>query len=660
MRNVGAGGAPGSDYRSMVYGTFYGIDLSSASQDVHETRSPDMLNMYIESGVPKKRRGWSVLRDFGGTVLGLHRIPGVLFVHVGQSLIAYPLNGEAVTVPEYDDTALYEVGDCVTYSDAVYKCVTKIETAESWDASKWEADSTEGLVYAGMSSTQRSASFYMNGSLFLLDGKRYSRITKSGTLYTAAPVSADAHVPITGVDGYWDASVSPAIWTNCVPNEEKNLLITTQINLLCGDSVHKDFWLTERACTVEKVELLNGSTMEWELTDPSTYTTAEDTTAKKTKLTFTTAPEIHPDGAGLNNIRVTFRRDDDAGSAEQINGCTLAAAFGYFNDNRVFLSGNSDYPNRDWASGIDDPTYIEENGWANIGSDAAAIIGYLHYGDALAIMKEDNNTDAEIYIRSGVQKEDGSILFPVQQGVKGVGAVSKTAFANLRDDALFLAKEGVYAIVGTDASQQKTVQNRSKFVDPAIVKEANKSNASAVVWDDRLLLCFPDSGHVYVADARMRSGYSDNESYGYEWCRWDNIRASFFSNEDGVLYFATADGKLCKFTDSYTDNGSGIRAYWCTKAQNFGMPGRYKTMLKRGTHLIADTGSRLKFTAITEDGETVLCEVHAPHIGVAAISAKKVVTKFRTLQLKVENDTPGDGLTVEGITLMYTFAHWVK
>ena len=660
MRYVSSGmRTPSTGYRILTYGTFLGLDLASAPQEVSEARSPDMLNMYIDNGVPKKRPGWALLRDFGGAVLGLHRMPGILFVHCGTKLIAYPLTDEAVTVPEYEEKT-YDVGDCCTYSDAVYRCVEKIETAEAWTAAHWQADDTAGLVYAGMSSTQRSASFYMNGCLYLLDGKRYSRIEKSGTLYTASPVSANAHIPITGVSGYWDASVTPAQWTACVPNEEKNLLTPVQTNTMAGDAVHTEFWLTERgaATTVKKVELLNGSTMVWEET--TAYTASEDNTKKRTKITFTTAPEMHPKGAGVDNIRVTFYREDDENNAELINACTLAAAFGYFNDNRVFLSGNPDYPNRDWASGIDDPTYIEENGWANIGSDAAAIIGYLHYGDVLAIMKEDNNTDAEIYIRSGQQKEDGSILFPVQQGVKGVGAVSKTAFANLRDDALFLAKEGVYAIVGTDASQQNTVQNRSKLVDTALYAEPGKSGAAAVVWLDRLLLCFPETGHVYVADARLKTGAGDNESFGYEWVKWDNIRASFFQNEDGTLYFATADGKLCVFSDGYTDNGAPIDAYWCTKAQDFGAPGKYKTLLKRGTHMIAGTGGRLKLSALTEDGETVLFDAATEAQGVRTVSAQKVVPKFRTVRMKVENGTAGEGLELEGISLLYTFAHWVK
>ena len=657
MRNVSVYSASGGDYRTLVYGTFAGIDLASAPQDVDESRSPDMLNMYIENGVPKKRRGWRELRDFGGTVLGLHRVPGALIVHVGTDLIAYPFDStEAVEVPDFDEEKTYAVGDCCTYSDAVYKCIA--EHTGAWADADFEAAPTPGLIYAGMNSAQRSASFFMNGYLYLLDGKRYSRIKKEGAEYTAEPVTAAAYVPTTGINGYYDSSVTPALWTPCVPDQEKNLLTTTQINLLCGDAVHKDFWLTERACTIDKVELLNGSTREWEAT--TAYTKAEDTDKKKTKLTFTTAPEMHPEGAGLNNIRVTFHRDDDESNAEQINACTLAASFGYFNDNRVFLSGNADQPNRDWASGIDDPTYIEENGWANIGSDAAAIIGYLHYGDTLAIMKEDNNTDAEIYIRSGYTQEDGTIMFPVQQGVKGVGAVSKACFANLRDDALFLAKEGVYAIVGTDASQQKTVQNRSRFIDPAISIEPVKSDACMAVWDDRLLVCFPETGHVYVADARLKSGSSDNESYGYEWVRWNGIEAAFFHNEDGTLYFATADGRLCVFADGYTDGGEPFTAYWCTKKQDFGFPGRYKLMLQRGTHVIAETGARVRLTAVTEDGSTVLFDEVTQPLGIKALGSRKSVKKFRTLQLKVENAEPGEGLQLEGLSVVYGYQHWVK
>lgn len=41
--------------------------------------------------------------------------------------------------PLYDDTATYEVDDIVTYESRLYKCITAISTAETFDPTKWEA-----------------------------------------------------------------------------------------------------------------------------------------------------------------------------------------------------------------------------------------------------------------------------------------------------------------------------------------------------------------------------------------------------------------------------------------------------------------------------------------------------------------------------------------
>lgn len=41
--------------------------------------------------------------------------------------------------PMYDDTATYDVGDIVTYESNLYKCITAISTAETFDPTKWKA-----------------------------------------------------------------------------------------------------------------------------------------------------------------------------------------------------------------------------------------------------------------------------------------------------------------------------------------------------------------------------------------------------------------------------------------------------------------------------------------------------------------------------------------
>ena len=44
---------------------------------------------------------------------------------------------QGTTAPNYDNTKTYAVDDIVTYSDAEYKCITAIETAEAFDSTKW-------------------------------------------------------------------------------------------------------------------------------------------------------------------------------------------------------------------------------------------------------------------------------------------------------------------------------------------------------------------------------------------------------------------------------------------------------------------------------------------------------------------------------------------
>ena len=657
MRFVNTGlSIPETDYRTVSYTAFLGTDFSVPPQETAMSRSPDAENMLIENGIPKKRPGWAETAKLSLPVLGLHALGDTVFVHAGRYLAAMRLIDG---VPDYTQAAppewvagkSYAPGDCVLYGGVSYGAVTQ-NADGAFTPAHWAVNVLQGTVYAGMNPAGRSASFCMGGRLYLLDGSRYSVVERSGSGFLVEAVTARAHVPVTGVLGYWDRSVTPPVWHDCTADEEKNLLTEEQINTFCGDGVSTEFCLTEGGCTVLHTWFLDTNTREWSVWD--SQSAAEDTARGRTKVTFTAAPPVHPDGAGLPTVKVLFRRAADAGRSGQINRCTLAATYGYFNNNRVFLSGNPDYPNRDWASGTDDPTYMEENGWANIGTDAAAITGYLHCGDGLAILKEDNRTDAEIYIRTGSLQSDGHVLFPVQQGVKGVGAVSRYAMVNLRDDALFLADGGVYAVTDTDAGRQKTVQNRSAFIDSALAAETGKAQACAAVWNDRLLLCFPETGHAYIADARKKTGRSDTESYGYEWMRWTNIPAAFLLNHGGTLLFASGD-TLYRFTEGvYTDAGAPVHALWSTNAQDFDLPGRYKTLLKQGTRLFLRAGGHVKISARTERGDTLLFNGPVHGSGIRAAAIRKKVPKARTVQLLIENNTAGEGLELYGLTLRCT------
>lgn len=647
---------------SKAYAYFRGVDMTTEPPEIDDSRSPDCLNMLADdAGFPIKRVGWRVLSQFDGKINGLHYAhfagtDACILVHHGTKLTAYKISDGTTTV----------------------------------------------VMSSGMANA-RSSSFMHKGKLYILDGTNFQRFWySSGFQHEDAASASVAKIPTTGRGGHYEAKDDGQgnityTWYACDLYEEPNLLTSSQINLLAGDGVNKVFWLTEHGVTVTKVEIYSGGS--WSTT--TAYTKAEDSAKAKSKITFTNAPAAHPDGAGIDNIRVTFTSTEHPADASAIKKCNICAPYGYFNDNRIFISGNPDHKNRDYACAVDDPTYWEINQWTDIGSDHTAIMGYLHYGDVLAIIKQDDNQDAEIYIRSAVVQSDNSVLFPVKQGVKGVGAISKNCFASLRDDALFYAKEGVFAVAGTDASQQRTVQNRSFFVDNRMKEEKHKENAAAACWNNLYLICFPDSGHCYVADARMQSAF--NESFVYEWFYWDNIPASIFLEFDGNLYFGTGDGQLCRFNDDmssmikYSDGlvrvpgedptlerkawtgGSRIKARWTTKADTFGTIARVKTLTKRGctvmlkpyprssviikvtTHNVKDLELNSVWMNIWDFSDLDFSRIDFNAMGTPrVVPIGKKVKKFQQLQVVLESDGIEECFGIYGIQVQYTVNNYIK
>jgi hypothetical protein len=638
------------------YAYFRGCDFTTEPPEIDDSRSPDSLNMLADdAGFPSKRVGWRVLAALDGKINGLHyaHFSGadpVILVHHGTKLTAYKIS-----------------------------------------------DGTTTAISTGMNNA-KSSSFMHKGMLYILDGANYQRVKyESGFVIEDAAYEWNAKVPITGRGGHYESDGNGNyIWYACSPYEEPNLVSPLQYNYFAGDGVHDTFWLTEHGVTDMYIEVYTSG--QWTAT---TVNFSEDTTKGKTKLVFTSVPAAHPDGAGIDNIRVRFRSVEHPGDASAIKKCNISTPYGYFNDNRIFVSGNPDHKNRDYACGVDDPTYWPINQWTDIGSDHTAIMGYLHYGDILAIIKEDDNQDAEIYIRSAVVQSDNSVLFPVQQGIKGVGAISRGCFASLRDDALFYAREGVFAVAGTDASQMRTVQNRSFFVDNRMREEQHKENAVAVAWNNRYLIAFPDSGHCYVADARMQSAF--NESFVYEWFYWDNIPASMFLEFDGNLFFGTADGNLCRFNSDmrsmvrYSDelvrvpgadptnehaawtNGKRIKAKWTTKADTFGTIARVKTLTKRGCTVMLKPYARssVKIMVTThniKDRELNEVEMNVwdfadldfNRIDFNAMATPQVVPigkkvkKFQQLQIVLESDGVEECFGIYGIQVQYTVNNYIK
>ena len=395
---------------------------------------------------------------------------------------------------------------------------------------------------------------------------------------------------------------------------------------------------------------------------------------------------------GEANIRVTYTvndaeefdeddKDKTVRGASTIAKCTIVTKFGYYNRNRFFLSGNPDHKNEDYMSEIDDPTYFPKNGWTKIGSENTAIMGYLHYGSELAIVKEDNGIDATVYMRSAILTEENDILFPVQQGAQGVGAISKYCLKTLKDEPLFLSKEGVYAIQGTNASQERTIPNRSFYIDKRLRREID-SQCVAEVFRDYYILVNPTTGHAWVCDSRYQSlppGTNDRNHIN-EWYVWDNIPATCMTATDDFLFFGTKDGRLCAFNfdwDSskrWTDgaeyvNGSTklhkwhpydfgyqIEAYYITKRDHLSAMDYKKTMLNDGgvITLQPHDQSSASIVVSTDKGSWFVDHIQTdsdePSV---VIPIRKRFKNFDSIETRIENKEIREGLSILGLQYRY-------
>ena len=517
----------------------------------------------------------------------------------------------------------------------------------------------------------RSTAFAHGGRLYIMDGEKYRVVTESDGVYTVANVEdGEVFVPTT--------TIAAAPSGGGTPFEAVNMLTGKRINSFFSNGTSKDYFLdTQNIDAVTKV-VVNGE-------EKDDYTV--DLEAGKVSLSAAPA-----DSKGVDNVVIHFTANVE-GYADRVNKCTIFAFFGFNNDNRIFISGNPEYPSWDWQSGLDDPTYFPDTGYTKIGSDTSAIMGYLKQYNSLTIVKADNEQDAEVFLRTAQMEDDGTVIFPIQQGIKGVGAISKYAFASLRDDPLFLAREGVFAIASTSVQLERTVQDRSYFVNPVLTTEAGLSEAVAAVWNGYYILCV--NGRAYVADSRKRTAqsgtgasYSESGSYvqySYEWYYWQNIPARVIREFEGELYFGTADGYICKFnTDistmaKYNDDGAPILARWATKMDDYGSIVRRKTLTKKGCGVMIKPYTRSSVTVYTSTDRTHEARIQYAAMDILDFSDidfsrftfntldtpqvvpfNKKVKKFIVLQLIFENNVKDEGFGIYGVQTQFAIGGYVK
>lgn len=492
---------------------FLGVDFTTSPIEVDKRRSPNAKNIINYNGYNETRHGYEIVKNFNLKINGIWNVDlptrEVFLVHAGTKL---------------------------------YECTTDF------------LNCTE--ILSGMAN-ERSQAVYIGDYLTIFDGSRAIIYTSTETGYKVSFLDESGYIPTTSIGRDSSGGGTDYEKINLMSPYRINTFLTEEITETVNGEIEKKqqtvFKLDDTNIdSVELVEVLNSSG-NWEVI---TNYSVDLVTGQ---VTFSSAPGDSPI-LGRDNVSIKYKKIVND-NYSKINKCSIITLFGYDgNNNRIFASGNTDFPNYDFHCEEDDPTYWPDENFTKIGIEP--IISYSRLNDGtLAIHKKQSDTDCTIYYRT-TNLLDSLEVFPLKDGVKNIGCVSKYANCNLLNDPLFLSDQGVFAVIGNNG--EKFAQQRSYYINGKLEKETNLENAVAISLLGKYYLAV--NNHVYIADSRYLSypKHAKTEQYQYEWYYWDNLPIRTFFTWNNILYFGTADGKVCKFNNEYLDGEIPVKSYWET------------------------------------------------------------------------------------------------
>jgi hypothetical protein len=413
--------------------------------------------------------------------------------------------------------------------------------------------------------------------------------------------------------------------------EDVNMLSDYRINTFLATGADFDFFLDTINIDEDYEPIVK---VNDEVVAASEYTVHYD----EGRIQFHETPPEAPLTDGQDNVSVQFKKAVPK-YKEIINKCSMLQVF----DNRVFFSGNPDFPNMLWHCSLNDPSYVSDLDYYKEGMDTAAIKGMVAGNNALWVFREPSSANTTVFYHTPTIDEEYGKIYPSTHSSVTTGCVGKAI--NFNDDIVFFSERGMEGISG-DVTTEQVVAHRSSMVDRKMTAEADYKNMTLAEWEG--YLCVFIGNKVYLADSRAM--FTNENHVEYEWFYWElDQAANCVCVHDGVLYLGTNSG-IYKIAANQKGN---MESYWVTPKDKFKNPHKLKTTNKRGC--VAEATGDISVYAKLEDTDFELIGTYnnVTDYFVSRIKRKK----WKDIQLKFHSSTR---FSLETVTLESFIGGYIK
>lgn len=471
------------------------------------------------------------------------------------------------------------------------------------------------VLYTGLNKA-KSCSFIYDDIFYLKDGQHYLMYDGESVRDVVGyiPTTTIARKPMGGGTTY----------------EDVNMLSPYRKNSFLADGVSFSFFLDVINIDTDYVPVV---TVNDVVAAQGTYTV----NYAEGSITFKNTPPDAPLTDGQDNVVIQFKKAVPK-YTECIQKCTLLQVF----DNRVFFSGNPEFPNMVWNSSLNDPSYVSDLDYYKEGMDEAAVRGLVAGNNALWVFREPSDANTTVFYHTPSLDDEYGKVYPSTHSSITIGCVG--AAVNFNDDIVFFSERGMEGISG-DVTTEQAVAHRSSVVDRKLTSEPGYKDMVLAEWMGYLLVFIGNS--VYLADSRAM--FQNENHLEYEFYYWELDRSITCATvKDGTLYLGTSGGVY-----TLSDMEAEVESYWVTPLDKFKNPNKLKTTNKRGC--IGEATGDISVYAKLEDTDFELIDTYTGVTDYFVCRLKR--KKFKDIQLKFYSQTR---FSLETVTLECFIGGYIK